>query len=194
MLPRPIQIALFLALWHEIAMQFQLGIDASLLATVVVVYGHAFLREMSFELAGMSQPLSAAFLWGGPIWFLLVFWLVPDFIWALPDTILLGIVGGLVFAGYRARQHFEQRGEKLGKAWFYDRSEAVVVGVFAASMGGMLSQLHWGSVLPFAGYVALLMLPAAFGWVAAGPRPQTKFDARFGDEDEFQDIGVSDDF
>jgi hypothetical protein len=58
----------------------------------------------------------------------------------------------------------------------------------------MLSQLHWGSVLPFAGYIALFVLPAAFGWVAAAPRPQTKFDARFGDEEEFQDIGVSDDF
>jgi hypothetical protein len=30
--------------------------------------------------------------------------------------------------------------------------------------------------------------------VAAVPPPQTKFDARFGDEEEFQDIGVSDDF
>jgi hypothetical protein len=163
MLSRQIQIALFLALWHEIAMQFQLGIDASLLATLVVVFGHAFLRQMSFELMGISQPLSAAFVWGGPLWVLLVFWLVPDFIWALPDTILLGIVGGLIFAGYRGCQHFEQRGEKLGKDWFYERSEAVVVGVFAAAAGGFLSQLHWGSVLPFAGYIALLVLPAAFG-------------------------------
>jgi hypothetical protein len=81
MLPHPIQITLFLALWHEIAMQFQLDIDASLLVTVAVVYGHAFLREMAFELAGMSQPLSAAFVWGGPLWFFLVFWLVPDFVW-----------------------------------------------------------------------------------------------------------------
>lgn len=191
---RQIQITLFLALWHEIAMQFQLGIDASLLATVVVVFGHAFLQRMSFELMGMSQPVSAAFIWGGPLWFCLVAWLVPEFIWALPDTILLGVVGGLIFAGYRARQHCEQTGEKLGKAWFYDRSEWVVVGVFASCMGGMLSQLHWGSVLPLIGYIALPVLPAAFGWVAAGPRPQTKFDARFGDEGEFQDIGVSDDF
>jgi hypothetical protein len=194
MLPRQIQITLFLALWHEIAMQFQLDIDASLLATAVVVFGHAFLRQMSFELMGMSQPLTAAFIWGGPLWVLLVVWLVPDFIWALPDTILLSAIVGLVFGGYRARQHAEKTREKLGKAWFYERSEAVVVGVFAASAGGMLSQLHWGSVLPFAGYIALLVLPAAFGWVAAAPRPQTKFDARFGDEDEFHDAGVSDDF
>jgi hypothetical protein len=194
MLPRPIRITLFVALWHEIAMQFQLGVDASLLATVVLVFGHAFLRRMSFELVGMSQPLTAAFIWGGPLWFFLVAWLVPDFIWALPDTMLLAVVGGLVFVGYRGRQHVEQTGEKLGKAWFYERSEAVVVGVFAASAGGFLSQLHWGSVLPVAGYIALLVIPAVFGWVAAAPRTQTKFDARFGDEDEFHDAGVSDDF
>jgi hypothetical protein len=194
MLPRHIQLALFLGLWHEIAAQFQLGIDASLLATIVVVFGHAFLRQMSVELMGMSQPLSAAFIWGGPLWFFLVGWLVPEFIWKLPDTILLGVVGGLIFGGYRYRQHVEKTGEKLGKAWLYDRSEWVVVGVFAASAGGMLSQLHWGSVLPLIGYIALLVLPAAFGWVAAAPPPQKKFDARFGDEEEFNDVGVSDDF
>lgn len=194
MIPREIKIALFLGLWHEIAAHFQTGIDTALVMTLLVVYGHRLMRCASIELAGMSGAVTAAFLVWGAVWVALFFWLAPIVMRQWPLTVILGVVIALVLGGVRCRQQFEQSREKFGKAWFRDRSEEVVLTVFAALGAVFLSRRQWGSALPLFGYIGLLALPVAFGWMGAAPRPETKFDASFGDDKTFRDAGVSEDY
>lgn len=194
MLPREIRIALFLGLWHEMAAHFQTGIDAAFVMTLLVVYGHRLMRCASVELAGLSGPVTAAFLIWGALWVALFFWLAPSAIRQWPLTVILGATAALVLGGVRCRQQFEQDREKFGKAWFRERSEEVVVTMFAAFGAVFLSRRQWGSALPLLGYIALVALPLAFGWMGAAPRPETKFDASFGDDKTFRDAGMSDEY
>lgn len=194
MLPREIRIALFLGLWHEMAAHFQAGIDAAFVMTVLVFYGHRLLRCATIELAGMSGPVTAAFLVWGALWIALFCWLAPNAMRQWPLTVTLGVVAALVLAGVRGRQQFEQGREKFGNDWLRNRSEEVVITMFAVLGAVFLSRRQWGSALPLLGYIALVALPFAFGWMGAAPRPEAKFDASFGDDKTFRDAGMSDDY
>lgn len=194
MLPVPIRIAMFLGLWFESARYFEMGADGAFLLTGVVFFGTWWVQAYAVELAGLSAPLTAMLLARGAMWIVLFGWLAPDFLKSQPVTIIAAGAIAIVFAGARARGAFDARGYTFDKPFFQDRSGAVVGCVMAALALAFLVQQRLGSVLPLLGYAALLGLPFSFGWQVAGPQPQTKYDAYFGDEDMWHDVGASDEF
>lgn len=193
MLPPHFKIALFLFLWHEMAGHLRIGVDGAFFATLAVFYGTRIIRAFGVECCGMSRDLTAAFFFRGALWAILFCGLVPDMARSLPITIILAALAGLMMIGVHGRRRLEKSKERVGKAYLYVRSEAVAVGVMIALAAAFISQALWGSVLPLVGYVCLVALPVSFGWMAAAPDRDGKFDASFGDEEMFHDAGVSDD-
>ncbi|HEY7387103.1 MAG TPA: hypothetical protein VH640_01250 [Bryobacteraceae bacterium] len=194
MRPVHVKIGLFVFLWHEITVCFACGADLACLATVAVFFGAAIVRATGIEIAGMTGPVTAAFVQHGVLWLVVYFWLAPGFVRNLPISITLAGFVAMAFVGAWSRRAFFVWIQDIDGQWFRDRSEAVV----GTAMGGVavagLAHYHCGSILPLVGYILLPGLPFSFGWLAVTPAMRFRFDAQFGDNDTFHDIGASGEF
>jgi hypothetical protein len=194
MLPLSVKVALFLALWFESARYFEMGADSAFLLTCAAFFGRRLVQALSVEFVGLSQPLTAELLSRGVMWWVIFALFGPTILKVQPVTVILAELAALAYAGARARHAFDARGYVLNKMFFYDRSDAVVTAVMSGLALAFTIQIKLGSVLPLAGFVAIFALPFGFGWTCAGPQPQTRFDASFGDENMWHDVGASDEY
>jgi len=192
--PIPIHIKLvaFVFMWHEVANCFGHGADAAFSLTLVLFLGAAVVRLFRIELAGMGSPLTAAFLTRGALWLVIYLWLAPGFLRSFPASIIFAAVVCLTFAGAWARDCFFVWLQDIDGQWFRDRSETIVSLAMGAVAMGFISSVAWGSILPMLGYVLLPGLPLSCGWLARTPEAQWRWDATFGSEEMFHDVGASD--
>jgi hypothetical protein len=182
----------FVFLWHELAKCLNIGADEAFINTLVLFFGTAVVRRFGIEIAGMSAPLTAAFATRAVLWLVVYFALAPAFIRNLPFSITLAGCLGLAFAGAAARDWFFVWVQGIDSDWIRDRSEWTVAIVMNALGCCFVAQMHWGSVLPLVGYLLLPGLPLSIGWLARAPEVQWRWDARFGTEEMFHDVGASD--
>lgn len=188
------KIGLFIVLWHEMAAQFRFGADAAFLASALTVWGVWYAHQFARDIAPMSDPLLAALIARGVLWLVLWIWQAPPILSAQPISFLVIAFVLLAFIGGRCRRMFDWERVEVVKPVLRENSEIVAGTAMGLVTIAALAHTWWGSVLPLAGYGALIGLPVSVGWMAAGPATETRFDARFGSEDAFRDAGVSDDF
>jgi hypothetical protein len=190
--PLPFKVMLFMGLWQQVAVEFDLSADGAFAAALLVFFGTWIVRRFTLELAGLSEELTAALFVRGTVWLLLYFWLAPPLVRAQPCSFILCGLVAFVLAGMRCRVEFERHGYATGTAFLRDQSE-LTVGIAAAGIAlAYLAHQRGGSVLPLVGYAALIGVPFSFGWLGGAPAAPS-FDARFGDENTFRDAGVSED-
>ncbi len=189
-LPLHWKLAMFIGLWCELAVAGGQGANWAFFFTLVVFYGVPIVEGFGIELAGMTARHTAVFFVRGFLWLWVYGWAAPTAFQALAFTVLLAGLTGLTIAGARLREYFDTHGH-LARAWLRARSESVAGALLVVMACAMLAERRWGSVLPLVGYAALIGLPLSFGWTLATHGPQTRFDARFGDDDTFRKAGMS---
>lgn len=190
----PLRVIAFLFLWWQISLQFRIGPDGSFFVTVVVFAGCQVLHMLAGELAGLSQPLTAALLTRCAALAVILGWLAPPWLEALPVSYVLAGIVGFGLYGAHLRREFEAEGLVLDKDFFREHTDEVMAAYAACMISGFVGQQYSGSVLPLAGYMLIPAIPMSFGWIAAVPQPKTQFNASFGTEDMFEDVGVSGEF
>lgn len=189
-LPLHLKLAMFIGLWCEFSVSGGMGANGAFFLTLIIFYGRAIAEQFGIELAGMTARQTAVFFNRGFLWCLAYLWAAPPALNGLAFTVILAGLAGLAVAGARLRQAFDRQGE-MARAWLRSHSELVVGLLLAAMASAMLALSAWGSILPLLGLGALVGLPISFGWMLATPVPQTRFDARFGDDDTFRTGGMS---
>lgn len=189
-LPLHWKLAMFIGLWHELAVAGGQGANSAFLLTLIVFYGAPIVELFGVELAGMTARHTAVFFVRGFLWWLTYGWVAPPSLRALAITVILAGLAGLTISGARLREYFDAHGH-AARGWLRARSEFVAGTLLVGIACAMLAERRWGSVLPLVGYATLVALPVSFGWTLATPVPQTRFDARFGDDDTFRKAGMS---
>ena len=191
---RAIKFGVFLVVWHEIANGFGCGANGAFAATLALFFGARVVRGLGIEIGSMSGPVSAAFVMHVAVWLVAYFCLAPGLIRDLPFSVTLCMWFAVALLGAQCRGAFFEWVQGIDAQWFRDRSEAVVGAAMATLTLCFLSQQYYGSILPLVGCVLLPGLPFSFGWLAMTAEARFRYDAQFGTQDTFTDVGASDEF
>jgi hypothetical protein len=189
-----IKLGLFLLLWHEIDAFFQWGANLSCLATLVLFFGASVVRATGIEIAGMTGPVTACLVTHLVLWLVIYFSLAPRIVFDLPISFTGALWVMVALGGAWCRSAFFVWIQDIDAQWIQDRSETTVKLLMGTLTLCCWAQIQWGSVLPLIGFVLLPGLPFSFGWLAVTPVAGFRFDAQFGAQDMFHDVGASDEF
>ncbi len=185
------KLGLFLLLWWQIDGCFGCGADLACLATLALFFGTATIRATGIEIAGMTGPITASLLWHLSLWLVVYFWLAPGTIRDLPFSITMAGCFGIALLGARTREGLLRLDSGHRRA-MVPRPVGSRRRCSHGNAGGLLPRAS-PLALRTASYrlCAAAGLPFSFGWLAVTPAAKFRFDAQFGSQDMFSDVGAS---